>query len=163
MTTWTRGLGMVGLVAVGYLLGSIGAARPTPVQAQGKPKVEGISDDTANKIKAAHEAVTAAAIALQSEQKHVPATTALNASAVLAGGVNAIEDLEMGRGVDPETFAGLYAGLGVDEIRLKLDKDEEGRLTYDGKVVKIYPISRLKHQYTERDRMLGLKIPEPTN
>lgn len=163
MSTWLRGMGMLGLVAFGYVLGVSGIASPNRLQAQGRPKVEGISDDTANKIKAAVEALAAAGQALQGEQKLVPATTALNASAIVAGGVNALDDLESGRGVDPETFAALYAGLAVDEIKAKLAKDDERRLTYDGKVIKLYPISRLKFMYQERDRMLGIKIPAATN
>lgn len=164
MSKCLRGLGLVGLVALGYLLGAAGVGAPNRAQAQGKPKVEGISDDTANKIKAAVEALAAAGQALQGESKHVPATTAINASAIIAGGVNALDDLESGRGVDPETFAALYAGLAVDEIKAKLAKDDEGRLTYDGKVVKLYPVSKLKIMYMERDRMLGIKLPgKPAN
>ncbi len=155
MTTWMRGLGMIALVAFGYFLGASGLGRPATVEAQ--PPVEGLADDLALKVKAAHEAVTAAAVSLQGDQKLVPATTAVNSFAVLSGGVNALEDLESGRGVDPETFAGLYAGLAVDEVRAKLSKDEEGRLTYDGKVVKLYPISKIRLMYAERDRILGLK------
>lgn len=70
--------------------------------------------------------------------------------AVLAGGINAVDDLESGRGVDPETFAALYADEATEDVKLHLGKDEDGRLTYKNKVVRIYPISRLKKMQAQR-------------
>jgi hypothetical protein len=157
MTTWARGFCLLGLVAFGYFLGSSGVLGPSRLQAQNADKEEALSDDAMLKIKAGQEAVSAAQAALQAEQKYVPAITGMNAYAVLAGGVNAVDDLERGRGVDPETFAGLYAGMAVDEVKAKLGKDENGRLTYDGKVIKIYSPERLKRAYAERERLSGIK------
>ena len=59
--------------------------------------------------------------------------TAINAFLVLSGGGNALDDLESGHGVDPETFAALYAGLAIPEIGDHLAKDDQSRLTYKGK------------------------------
>ena len=73
-----------------------------------------------------------------------------NSFLVSTGGGDAVADLESGRGVDPETFAALYADLATDEIAQHLAKDGEGRLTYKGKLVRIYPIARLKELFTKR-------------
>lgn len=157
MSRVKQGALATGLVAVGYVLGASGLFAPVPLAAQPKPAVEGISEESASKIKAANEAMQAAVVALQADQKYVPATTGFNSFAILSGGVNAVEDLENNRGVDPETFAGLYAGLADDTIKSKLNTDAEGRITYDGKVVRLYPISRLKKLYADRDLLAGLK------
>jgi hypothetical protein len=86
----------------------------------------------------------------------------------MVGGLNAKEDLESGRGVDPETFAALYAAAyDLKKLNLKdesladwvdiglLDYDAEGRLTYQNKVVRIYPVSRLKKLNTQRRVLIG--------
>lgn len=156
MTKWARGCGVLGLVAVGYMLGATGMLQPARVSAQAKQE-QPLTDDTALKVKGAIDSVGTAGAALQNEQRLMPITTGTNAFAVLSGGVNAQEDIESGRGVDPETFAALYAGLATDEIKAKLDKDENGRLTYNGKVVTLYSISRLKHMFAERERLAILK------
>jgi hypothetical protein len=151
---------MFSLVAFGYVLGATGLLTPEALQAQGKSTKKAqniVSDETAAKIKTATDALRTAADAMQSEQKYAPVTTNLNAFAVLAGGVNAVEDLENNRGVDPETFAALYAGLADDNIRAKLGTDSEGRMTYDGKVIRLYPVSRLKQMFEQREIVLGLK------
>lgn len=158
MSSWARGCGVAGLVAFGYLLGAAGTFLPSGAQAQVKPdKPDQLTDDTALKVKAAIDTVAAAGSALQNEQRLGSITTGTNAFAVLSGGVNAQDDLESGRGVDPETFAALYAGMAIDEIKAKLEKDENGRLTYNGKVVTLYSISRLKHMFAERERLAILK------
>ncbi|MCH7688590.1 MAG: hypothetical protein IH899_18235 [Planctomycetes bacterium] len=89
-------------------------------------------------------------IALQQENVYNSATKGLNSFLVSTGGGDAVADLESGRGVDPETFAALYADLATDEVAQHLAKDEEGRLTYKGKLVRIYPIARLKELFTKR-------------
>ena len=158
MSIWARGCGMAGLVAFGYLLGATGIFLPANLQAQAKPdKADALTDDTALKVKTAIDSVAAAGSSLQNEQRLGSITTGTNAFAVLSGGVNAQDDLDSGRGVDPETFAALYAGLAIDEVKAKLEKDDNGRLTYNGKVVTLYSISRLKHMFAERERLAILK------
>ncbi len=149
-----------GLLAVGYFLGASGVlslpSSLAQVTAEPDAAPVGPSDDTLDKIKKANEALNEAMKGLQAEGLHVSGVQGINAFAITAGGVNTIQDLETGRGVDPETFAALYAGLASDEVAQHLGKDQDGRITYKNKVVRMYPISRLKRMYVERARMAGL-------
>jgi len=153
MRTISRGLLMVGLLAVGYVMGASGIFSPTLTQAQ--ESTDGPSKETADKVRSANDALSSAMTALQQESVYVPAILGINAFSTSVGGVNAIEDLEAGRGVDPETFAGLYAGQAVAEVADHLGKDEEGRVTYKNKVVRMYPISRLKELFAQRAKQSG--------
>jgi hypothetical protein len=163
-------LAAFGLVGVGYLMGAAGLPSPSLLLAQadkkaeqpgeGAPDITGPSEEAQAKIKAADEALKAALEILVQEDLYVAATTGINSLAVTAGGVNAVKDLESGRGVDPETFAGLYAGLATDEIAAHLERDADGRLIYKGKLIRMYPISRLKSLYASRAVLSGEKPPE---
>ena len=55
----------------------------------------------------------------------------------------------------PETFAALYAGLAATEVQEHIDKDSQGRVTYKGKVVQMYPIRRLTQLFKERLKYSG--------
>ena len=70
--------------------------------------------------------------------------------------------------MDPETFAALYAAaydlkkLNIKDESLadwidvnQLGYDAEGRLTYQNKVVRIYPVSRLKKLNAQRRVLIG--------
>jgi hypothetical protein len=159
-----------GLLTVGYLLGSLGLF--SAVRAQEGDA--GPTDDSVKKIVAANDALKAAIDQLKLESRYEVATKGINSYAVMVGGLNAKEDLESGRGVDPETFAALYtAAYDVKKLNLKdetladwvdvslLDYDAEGRLTYQNKVVRIYPVSRLKKLSTQRRVLIGeVKAPK---
>ena len=85
------------------------------------------------------------------------------------GGIDVVRDLEEGRGVDPETFAALYAfedqelpGTGRKERVFKrfgvdvsqyLDTDENGRIRYKKKVVQLYSTERLNQLFNRRDEL----------
>ena len=153
-----------GLLAIGFLLGSSGLF--PAVRAQ--EGLTGPSEDSAKKIVAANDALKAAVDQLKLESRYEVATKGINSFAVMVGGLNAKEDLESGRGVDPETFAALYAAaydlkkLNIRDETLAdwvdvnlLDYDAEGRLTYQNKVVRIYPVSRLKKLNTQRRVLIG--------
>jgi len=114
---------------------------------------------TVARIREANDAVKIAMEALKSDSRYVSATKSMNTFAVFAGGINAIDDLEAGRGVDPVTFAGLYADDAIEEVAEHLGRDEEGRVTYKNKVVRLYPISRLKSTYAQRMVILGEADP----
>ena len=158
MQTFVRGTLAAGLLAIGYVIGVTGILAPTVSQAQkfGDKDAEVALDN----IKAAAAAVEQAMHVLSENELYNPAITGINAFAVTAGGLNALQDLESGRGVDPETFAGLYAGLAVDEIMEHLGKDEEGRLTYKNKVIRMYPVSRLKRMFEHRSKLIGAESEE---
>lgn len=84
---------------------------------------------------------------------------------VSVGGVDAIRDLEEGRGVDPETLAALYAGFAIPSVAadlnliqirdprgrvvLKIDAPD-GRLRYRGAVVRMYSPEKLRELFDRR-------------
>jgi hypothetical protein len=165
MRTGVKFLAALTLVVFGYVLGASQALSPATLLAQADAKKAagetsgGPSQETQDKLKAASDALKTAMEALQNETLYNPATQGMNAFAVLAGGLNSREDLERGRGVDPETFAALYAGLATDEIAAEISRDTEGRVTYKGKVVRMYPISRIKGLYASRAALTGEELP----
>lgn len=153
-----------GLLAVGYLLGSL--SQFPVVRAQ--EGAAGPSEDSAKKIVAVNDALKAAVDQLKLESRYEVATKGINSYAVMVGGLNVKEDLESGHGVDPETFAALYAAaFDLKKLSIKddtladwvdvnlLDYDAEGRLTYQNKVVRIYPVSRLKKLNAQRLVLIG--------
>jgi hypothetical protein len=146
----SRGAVGLGLLLAGYVLGSTGVLSPT--WAQQPPE---LLPETVEKVKAAYNALSLAGSTLQQEKAYVPAMKGVNAFAILAGGLDAKQDLESGRGVDPETFAALYAGLASDDIKKDIDRDEQNRVTYKGKVVQMYPIVRLKQLFEARAKLTG--------
>jgi len=139
------------LIGVGYLLGSVDALKLSRLFAQEDP----VSEEGAKKIQTAYDALRAAMDSLKQENRYNPATKGLNSYAILAGGVDAVKDLEDGKGVDPETFAALYAGDAIESVAESLSHNDEGQLTYKNKVVRIYPISRLKKIYAQRQELTG--------
>jgi hypothetical protein len=103
-----------------------------------------------DRVRDADRALADAMQALQDEKLYVPAIAGLNAFAVSVGGVDAVADLESGQGVDPETFAGLYAGQALPELSDRFSRDAEGRLTYRNKVVRMYNATRVKQLFAAR-------------
>lgn len=155
MKTTFRIVAIACLFGGGYFLGTQNAFQPSAVNAQGLAGAG--MDEVEIAITEANDAIKKAADLLAADGRYVPASKMPNVTAVLSGGVDALNDLETGRGVDPETFAALYAEQATDEVAANLDKDELGRLTYKGKVVRLYSISRLKKlhkmrmQYSDAD------------
>ncbi len=148
MRILSRSFVVLCLIAVGYVLGASGAFAPSSSLAE--EKQAGPSKEALESIKGATTALNATMALLQQEGAYVPAIVGINSFATTVGGVNAIEDLETGRGVDPETFAGLYANQAVAEVAAHLGKDEEGRVTYKNKVVRMYSVARLKDLFARR-------------
>lgn len=153
MRIFTKAVTAFGLVALGYAVGVTGLGVPQTLRAQ--DQVAGPSEEATQQIRAAYQSLEAATLPLRQENRYAPATRGVNAFAVTVGGINAMEDLETNRGVDPETFAGLYAGMATDEVAEHLDRDEQGRLTYKNRVVRMYPISRLKKLFADRAIIAG--------
>lgn len=167
-TLMRGGLGLA-LIAVGYVLGTSGILQPAKVEAQQAPpetpaanEVTGLNKDTQEKIKAAYEALVAAKEALANDSRYNPATEpdVLNVFGILTGGVDAVADLESGRGVDPETFAAIYADLGAGSLRADIERDSQGRLTYKNKVIRMYPIAMLKQRFALRRQLAGIEEDE---
>lgn len=160
MRTLSRSLFVFSMIAVGYLLGVSGLFLPAESQAQ----VIGdeSTDETTEKVRAASGAVLEAMQALQDKGRYRPAIVGLNTFAVsVGGGIDAIGDLESGRGVDPETFAGLYAGQAIPEVAEYLETGEDGRLRYKNKLVRLYSISRLRTLFAVRKQFTGTDQLQP--
>lgn len=177
MRTLVTVFGAVALLGCGYVMGSTNLLSPTVLLAQGddekkpakadesKEGAEGsaLTEETRAKIKAAADALNAAMEALKQEGLYTSATRGMNVFSILTGGGNSLKDLESGRGVDPETFAALYADMAIDELAEKLGRDQEQRLTFNGKVIRMYPVSRLKSLYMTRAAITGEELfPKPT-
>ena len=138
-----------GLLALGILIGRSDALLPAAI-AQDGAEVTPLSEEAANQIRSVNRALENARDELEREGRYVPATETLNAFLILSGGGDAVADLEAGNGVDPETFAALYAGQASPEVKQHLRVDEEGHLLYKNGVVRMYSKSRLKDLYDQR-------------
>ena len=151
-----------GLLAIGYLLGASGIASPGFLLAQADEAAGGPNEDNQAKVRAADDALKAAGKGLEEETIYRPATRGFNAFAITVGGIDAVQDLESGRGVDPETFAALYADRATDEVKAQLTRDADNRLLYKNKLVRMYSVSRLKQVWARRAALAGEKeeIPE---
>ena len=146
---------IVALLAAGYVAGSTGLLSPSDLSAQGAAAPQGPSEDSVEKITSGYDTIKAAAAALKREGRYETATRGWNLFAVSVGGLDVKGDLEKGRGVDPETFAALYAGLATNDIQEHIERDSQGRVTYKGKVVQMYPIRRLTQLFKERLKYSG--------
>jgi len=138
---------------LGYLAGTADLSLPAQAQAQppgAGPLGANISPEVAERIQDLRIAMRQAMDTLEGEGKYETITVGMNSFFLLSGGGNAREDLDSGRGVDPETFAALHAGYALPEIGDHLGYDEKGRLTYQNKVVRMYSVSRLRQFYEQR-------------
>ena len=138
------------IFALGYCLGHVqfGTHQLTAQENQ-----VGVPDDTASKIREANRTLGEAMDALTSDGLYESVIEGPNAFLILSGGGNAREDLESGRGVDPETFAALYSGRATPEIQALLGVDDQGRITYNNEVVRMYSKSRLQALHANRIRL----------
>jgi hypothetical protein len=127
------------------------------------PKGPGPSEATLQKIRQAYEALAEAADALEKEGYYRAATKEVNVFGVLSGGVDALSDLQSGNGVDPETFAAIYAGTVKPEIQEYLQRDSSNHYTYNGKLIQMYPISELRRRFVFRARLTGQTQPAGQN
>lgn len=141
----------VAMLAMGYGLGTQSISIiPALVAQEGD---SGLSEDSASKVRAAHESLKAAMDALQQDGRYEGLSDAPNAYLVLSGGGNAMEDLQSGQGVDPESFAALYSGNIKQEIKDGLTTDDNGRLLYNDHLVRMYSRTRLEKVFAERAKL----------
>jgi hypothetical protein len=148
MRAIAQSLFCLGLLLAGYVIGSLQLGWPNLLRAdqQAEPLPNAIRDRLRETDKNLSETMQV----LQDEKRYLPAIQGLNAFATSVGGVDAIADLESGQGVDPETFAGLYAGQALAEVAEHLARDAEGHVTYKNKVVRIYSATRLRRMFDLR-------------
>ncbi|MEM1063329.1 MAG: hypothetical protein AAGJ97_13470 [Planctomycetota bacterium] len=139
----------VACLVVGYCSAWVLPAGPLEAQSSS------LSNENLDRLRKAQVLLSTVQGALVSEGAYVPAIRGLNTYATLSGGTDAISGLESGRGVDPVTFAGLHAGLANDEVAPRLGEDAEGRLTYNGRVVRMHSIRTLEEAFSTREELVG--------
>ena len=147
-----------GVFACGYAVGSCGLFDLPRLVAQIAEDGIDLSEEALERVRAAHDALGRAMGLLEGESRYSSAVQGVNVFAVSVGGIDAVQDLEDGRGVDPETFAALYAGRAIPNINQHLTRDSDGRVTYKGRLVRMYSTARLKQIFTERDKLTGADL-----
>ncbi len=143
------------LIGTGYLCGMAHILVST---AGAQPGAD-ISDAAGDKVRAANTALRSALQSLESEGAYNSVMLVPNSYLILSGGGDAQADLDSGNGVDPETFAALYAAMsitGEDGLIDPLIKESlsmsNGQVTYNGEVVMLYSRERLRQYFAERLR-----------
>ena len=137
--------------AGGALFGRLGDPSAAFAQDDADQPAE-LSEAAVNEVRASVRALETARDELEASDAYRTVTTGVNPFLVLSGGGDAMADLESENGVDPETFAALYAGRATDEVKEMLSVDDDGRLLFKGKAIRMYSIEKLKAVYAERDR-----------
>ncbi|MCG6154760.1 hypothetical protein [Rubinisphaera margarita] len=153
------------LVGIGYFLGTSDILQPSHTAAQPPSTNEDeqnqaipLANETVQQIQMASEALTQAMETLRLEGRYNPAAVPMNPFLILTGGGDAIEDLEQGNGVDPITFAQLYAGMAMREVGDEISRDEQNRLLYKGRLIRMYSIERMQKRYEMHQRILEKRI-----
>lgn len=141
------------LLALGYCLGSLNVHQPERLKAQADEDNNKYGREVLTAYRNVNKAMRDLNSLLSAGGQNTTISPGLNFFAVSVGGVNAEQDLEEGRGVDPETFAALYADLASPKIAEHLDYDELGRLRYKKNVIRLYSRDRLRAVFLERDRL----------
>ncbi len=143
---------MIGLAlfSLGYLIGMDSSGSTQRAVAQAPDDDQNLSQNSLDKLRETFIMLQQSSEALKSEGRYQGISEGLNGFLILSGGGDAMADLESGNGVDPETFAALYAGAAIPEVQDHLATDADGHVTYKGEVVRMYSVSRLKELYARR-------------
>ena len=161
-------VGGLALFAAGFVCGHLDSVVPSTLRAQQDEPVT-LSNDALTAYAKARKAVSDLNDTFIAAGLSTTATSDINYFSVSVGGIDVQRDLEEGRGVDPETFAALYAfedqELGASgkkervfkrfgvEVSQHLDSDEHGRIRYKQKVVQMYSTERLNQLFERRDQL----------
>jgi hypothetical protein len=143
--------------AAGYLVGSADVLKPHEVNAAQQTS-EQLSSEVLLTYKQSQVVLDSLSDMLSAERRHRVATEGENYFGVTVGGIDSIRDLEEGRGVDPETFAGLYADRALPIVGQHLETDDNGRIRYKGNVVRLYSRDRLKELFRRRSELRSRAI-----
>ena len=158
----------VALFAAGFVCGQLDSAVPSTLNAQADEPAQ-LTPDALVAYQKARKAVSDLNDTFIAAGFSTAAASDVNYFSVSVGGIDAMRDLEEGRGVDPETFAALYAfedqelgatgkservfkRFGVD-VSQHLDSDDHGSVRYKGKVVQMYSTERLNQLFKRRDEL----------
>ncbi len=142
------------IFGAGYLLGSTDSLTTSQVDAAG-PNQQRLAGEALLSYKRSRLEMDKLSSILSAEEKHRLATDGENFFALSVGGIDAMRELEEGRGVDPETFAALYAGRALSEISEHVETGDDGRIRYKGNIVRLYSRERLKEMFRLRDELLN--------
>lgn len=144
----------VGLVfAAGIAVGCFLSAPAMPLEAVEDETVVQYSKDVRLAYQKSRKAMTDLNNLFVASGTQTSASGGINYFAASVGGIDVEKDLEEGRGVDPETFAALYADRANAKISEHLDYDEEGRLRYKKNVIRLYSRDRLKQLFNRRTQL----------
>lgn len=139
---------------VGYVFGNFQGAETVRLQAvQEQSGVENISNETLQAYQKFRKGCYDLSDSLKGESLNVSAVEGVNFFALSVGGVDAVRDLEEGRGVDPETFAAIYADRANPEVTKNITTDSDGRKRYKDTIVRMYSKERLKEVFQRRDQI----------
>jgi hypothetical protein len=141
------------LFVTGLVAGTLLSQAPPSLHAQQESQAPQYSNDVLEAYKRAHKSVRELNNLFVASGDSTTVFGGVNYFAASVGGINAERDLEEGRGVDPETFAALYAEMATPRIAQHLDFDEQGRLRYKKNVIRIYSRDRLKQLFQRRDQL----------
>ena len=136
----------------GYLLGSAEVLRTPEVNAALQVG-DSLSNESLLTYKQSRLILDSLSDILSAEQRHRSATEGENFFALSVGGIDSLEDLEEGRGVDPETFAALYADRALPDVAEHLETDDNGRIRYKGNIVRLYSREKLKEVFRKRTEL----------
>lgn len=149
-------IALTAVFAVGYAAGNTSLFTPSPLAAQqDDDEAVELSTEAEGQVRSVVSAAEQAAVILENESLYESAVRGVNVFATSVGGTSGIVDLEDGRGVDPETFAALYAERWSETVQPHIGRDELGRLTYKGKLIRMYSQERLKKLFEIRDSLAG--------
>ena len=126
------------LFAAGYATATLSGFAPSSIEATQDAALGQVSNDTLKAYKKVTKAIKELNNLYEASGQSKSVFEGVNYFAASVGGINAERDLEEGRGVDPETFAAIYAGAASPEIKENLDADELGRLRYKKNVIRLY-------------------------
>jgi hypothetical protein len=141
------------LFAAGYATATLSGFAPSSIEATQDAALDQVSNDTLKAYKKVTKAIKELNNLYEASGQSKSVFEGVNYFAASVGGINAERDLEEGRGVDPETFAAIYAGAASREIKENLDADELGRLRYKKNVIRLYSQERLQMMFKLRDQL----------
>ncbi|QDU82068.1 hypothetical protein Pla110_38230 [Polystyrenella longa] len=137
------------LIGVGYGMGLAHQNLISEVRAQGPSRTEGVSTESLTRIRNSYATLADVQKDLVASGRQEVGLSVVNVLAIGAGGTRTLEDLERGTGVDPFTFGALYAGLADPSIRSEVSFDEDNRLMYRGKALRLYSPERMKKLFKD--------------
>ena len=151
MQKFSIALSGLSVFVAGYLAGIAGV--PATHSGAAAEQDDRLSKETLLAYKRSRVTLNNLSDMVTSERRYRPATEGINYFALSVGGIDAMRDLEEGRGVDPETFAALYADRALPEIAEHLEMDDNNRIRYKENIVRMYSRDRLRETFRQREEI----------